>query len=285
MYRHFIICVHPIVLLVAVKSILLDAGTNFLIVWQWRIKAHQSGLMILLLLLHNLLIIHFFDILRRLTQAYSSLAIESTDIFYQFRRPSILLGDLWASGHFLKLIREVIMLFVITNKCVYLVNRYVRSVFDTLFLCTTFAVDNVKLVIIPAVSDWQLSLVLILLLLLLAHRMNNSIWHSTKLILLVIATFWLFMERGACQLLLFEVSHGSGICLSSRISNVHTLFFRWHDNLEYRLILILLGFDGNWTQEALASVNIWAVGLLHQNVSLLENLIALGWCNTSFVHL
>lgn len=38
--------------------------------------------MILLLLLNDLLVIHFLNILRRLTQAYSSLAIESTDVFY-----------------------------------------------------------------------------------------------------------------------------------------------------------------------------------------------------------
>lgn len=90
------------------------------------------------------------------------------------------------------------------------------------------------------------------------------------------------MERGTCQLLLFEISHGSGVLLSS-ISNVHALFFRRHDNLEDRLILILLRLDCNRTQEALTSVDIRAVGLLNKNVSLLENLITLR--STGFVHL
>ena len=90
------------------------------------------------------------------------------------------------------------------------------------------------------------------------------------------------MERGTRQLLLFEISHGSGVLLSS-ISNIHALFFRRHDDLEDWLILILLRLDCDGTQEALAGVDIRAVGLLNQNVSLLETCITLR--STSFVHL
>lgn len=172
-------------------------------------------------------------------------------------------------------------MLLIIYKSVYLVNRYVRSVFATLFLCTSLSIFHVKLVVIPTVSDCQFSLVLILMLLVWAHRVNNTIRYSAKLVLLVTAAFWL-MERGSCQLLLLEISHGCGVCISS-ISNVHALFFRRHNNLEGRLILILLRLDSNRAQEALTGVDIWAVGLLNQNISLLENLITL-WC-TSFVHL
>lgn len=84
-------------------------------------------------------------------------------------------------------------------------------------------------------------------------------------------------------MLLFEISHGSGVCLSS-ITNIHALFFWRHHNLEDRLILILLRLDSNRTQKALTGINIRAVGLLNQNICLLENLIAT-LRSTSFVHL
>lgn len=137
------------------------------------------------------------------------------------------------------------------------------------------------MVVVTAVSNGQLRLILVLLLLLLAHRVDYSIGHSAKLAFLVAATLRLLMERGASQLLLFEVGHGSGVGLSA-IPDVHALFLRRHDDLEDWLILILLGLDRNRAQEAFACIHVRAVRLLDQDVRLLESLVTL-WA-AGFVH-
>ena len=45
--------------------------------------------------------------------------------------------------------------------------------------------------------------------------MDYSIGHPAKLAFLIAAALGLLMERGASQLLLFEVGHGSGVGLAS----------------------------------------------------------------------